>query len=304
MADRFTRGRGYGLEWPTLALLIATYLVWGVSTTLLAAWFPVLAVLVTAVAIAQYSSLQHEVLHGHPFRNRHLNEALVFPGLTIWVPYIRFRNTHLAHHHDPVLTDPYDDPETNYFDPEVWARLPRPVRFLLRLNNTLLGRMVLGPATGTVAFIRSDWQKIRAGDREVRGAWAWHVPALTLVLIWLWTVGSMSLGAYLVASYLGYSLLKIRTFLEHRAHEKPRARTAIVEDRGPLALLFLNINLHAVHHQHPQIPWYGLPAAYRAGRDRYLKRNEGYRYGSYAEVIRAHLLKPKDPVPHPFYRGH
>lgn len=301
MADRF-RSRNDGIEWPTLTLLVATYLVWGFATTALARWAPPIAVLVAAVAIAQFSSLQHEILHGHPFRNRRLNEALVFPGLTVWVPYIRFRDTHLAHHHDPMLTDPYDDPETNYLDPAVWARLSRPVRHLLRLNNTLLGRMVLGPVIGTVAFVRDDWRKARAGDRAIRDAWLWHVPSLALVLVWLWTAGSMSLGAYLLASYLGYALLKIRTFLEHRAHEKPRARSAIVEDRGPLALLFLNINLHAVHHQHPQVPWYRLPAAYRAGRDRYLKRNEGYRYGSYAEVIRAHLLKPKDPVPHPLYR--
>lgn len=299
MRDGFVRE----FEWPTLAMLGATYVVWAFATTFLASWAPPLAVLVCALAIAQYSSLQHEVLHGHPFRNRRLNEALVFPGLTVWVPYIRFRDTHLAHHHDPILTDPYDDPETNFLDPEVWARLPRWHRLLLRANNTLLGRMFLGPVIGTVSFIASDWRLGRAGDRGIRAAWAWHGLSLLLVLAWLWTAGSMSLGAYLLASYLAYAILKIRTFLEHRAHEKPRARSAIVEDRGPLALLFLNINLHAVHHQHPQIPWYKLPAAYAAARERYLRSNESYRYGSYAEIIRAHLLKPKDPVPHPFYRG-
>ena len=39
--------------------------------------------MVTGLAIAQYSSLQHEVLHGHPFRNQTLNDALVFGGVTI-----------------------------------------------------------------------------------------------------------------------------------------------------------------------------------------------------------------------------
>ncbi len=290
-------------EWPTLAMLAATYGLWGLATTVLAAGAPALAVLVAAVAIAQFSSLQHEALHGHPFRNRRLNEALVFPGLTVWVPYLRFRDTHLAHHHDPLLTDPYDDPETNFLDPEVWARLPRWQRRLLRANNTLLGRMLLGPVIGTIGFARADWRLARAGDRAIRAAWAWHVPSLLIVLAWLWTVGTMSLGAYLLASYLGYALLKVRGFLEHRAHERPRARTAIVEDRGFFALLFLNINLHAVHHQHPQLPWYRLPAAYAAARERYLKSNDNYRYGSYLEIFRRHLLRPKDPVPHPFYRG-
>jgi len=73
-------------------------LVWGQSA--------VLSVLLTGVAIAQFLSLQHEALHDHPFANRHLNEALVFPALAVFVPYRRFRTTHLQHHHDPALTDP------------------------------------------------------------------------------------------------------------------------------------------------------------------------------------------------------
>ena len=38
----------------------------------------VLAILLTGIAIAQFSSLQHEILHGHPFRSRLLNETLAF----------------------------------------------------------------------------------------------------------------------------------------------------------------------------------------------------------------------------------
>ncbi len=289
-------------EWPTLVLLATTYIVWGLATTWLAGlWLP-LGIVVAAVAIAQFSSLQHEVLHGHPFANQHLNEALVFPGLTVWVPYVRFRDTHLAHHHDPILTDPYDDPESNFLDPAVWATLSRPMRTLCRLNNILLGRMVLGPVLGTISFVRQDWRLYRAGDTTIRDAWLLHGVGLALVLVWLLGVGSMPIWAYLLAAYLGYALLKIRTFLEHQAHEKPRARSAIVEDCGPLALLFLNINLHAVHHQHPQIPWYRLPAAYAEGRERYLKSNEGYVYASYAQIFRRYFLRAKDPVPHPLYR--
>ena len=61
----------------------------------------------------------------------------------------------------------------------------------------------------------------------------------------------MPVWAYLLAAYLGWSLLKIRTYLEHRAHEAARARTVVIESRGPLALLFLNNNFHVVHHMHP-----------------------------------------------------
>ena len=99
----------------------------------------------------------------------------------------------------------------------------------------------------------------------------------------------------------GNSLIKIRTFLEHRAHEAHRARTVVVEDRGPLSLLFLNNNFHVVHHCHPNVPWYDLPALYRGNRDHYLRRNEGYVYRSYAQIFARYLLRAKDPVPHPIW---
>ncbi|THD84706.1 fatty acid desaturase [Aliigemmobacter aestuarii] len=286
------------VEWPTLLVLLATYVLWALGTTWLYGWSPVAGIVLTTLAIAQFSSLQHEVLHGHPFRNPAVNEALVFPGLTLTVPYGRFRDTHLAHHHDPILTDPYDDPESNYFDPKVWARLPGWAQVLFRANNTLLGRITLGPILGNVLWIRSELALIRAGNAAVRRDWALHGAGVVLVVLWLWPA-AMPWWAYLLAAWGGHGLLKIRTFLEHRAHEAARARTVVIEDRGPLALLFLNNNLHVVHHTHPAVPWYRLPATYAANRDHYLRRNEGYRYASYAEVFRRYLLRAKDPVPHP-----
>jgi fatty acid desaturase len=98
-------------EWPTLLIFVATYALWALATTVLWTLSPVLAILAAALAIAQFSSLTHEVLHGHPFRSQALSEALVFPGLTVFVPYLRFKDLHLQHHFDPALTDPYDDPE-------------------------------------------------------------------------------------------------------------------------------------------------------------------------------------------------
>lgn len=286
------------VEWQTLILLIVTYLLWALGTTTLTSLSPVLGIVVTALAIAQFCSLQHEALHGHPFRNPALNEALVFPALFPTVPYGRFRATHLAHHHDPNLTDPYDDPESNYMDPQVWALLPAAARHLLAANNTLLGRMLLGPLISTPLWLWSEARLLMAGQRDVQRDWLLHLGGLALLALWLWPAPMGWMG-YLAACYLAASLLKIRTFLEHRAHEAARARTVIIEDRGPLALLFLNNNLHVVHHMHPQVPWYRLPALYAANRDHYLRRNEGYAYASYLQIFRQHFLRGKDPVPHP-----
>lgn len=288
------------IEWPTLLVLAATYALWALATTLLYDLSAVLGIVLTGIAVGQFSSLQHEVLHGHPFRSRPLNEALVFPALTLTVPYGRFRDTHLAHHHDPILTDPYDDPETNFLDPAVWGRLPRWRQMLHRANNTLLGRMVIGPILGNALWLAGEARLIAAGDRAAIRDWMLHAGGLVLVILWL-APAAMPWWAYLIAAWIGQGLLKIRTYLEHRAHEVARARTVVIEDRGPLALLFLNNNLHVVHHMHPTTPWYRLPALYAANRDHYLRRNEGYRYRSYAEIFRTYLFRPKDPVAHPLY---
>lgn len=289
------------IEWPTLLIFLATYALWGLATTLLWTLSPVIAILAAALAIGQYSSLTHEVLHGHPLRSQALSEALVFPGLTVFVPYLRFKDLHLQHHFDPALTDPYDDPESNYLDPAVWVRLSGPKRALLRFNNTLFGRMLVGPAISAWALLRGDGAAILKGDGRVALAWILHAAGMAMVLAWLWTVGSMPVWAYLLAAYIGWSLLKIRTYLEHRAHAAARARTVVIESRGPLALLFLNNNFHVVHHIHPGEAWYRLPALYFSNREHYLRRNDSYVYRSYVEIFRQHLFRAKDPVPHPIF---
>ncbi len=287
------------IEWPTLLLLAATYVIWVLAIFWLAEVALWAAVIVAALAITQHSSLQHEVIHGHPTTNHTLNTLLVCPPFTLVIPYLRFRDTHLAHHMDSRLTDPYDDPESNFLDAGEWESLPRWYQALLSWNNTLAGRLIVGPLIGTVHFMRSDWGLRH--QRVVWRGWLWHLPASAAVLAVI-AASPIPIWAYLVACYLALSILRIRTFLEHRAHELSRARSVLVEDCGPLALLFLNNNLHVVHHMHPGVPWYKLPALLRAERDRFLKANEGYRYRSYGEVFRKYFLSRKDPVAHPLWR--
>lgn len=292
------------IEWPTMAMLLGTYAVFA-----LGGWVWTMAsvpsVLLMGIALAQFSSLQHEVLHGHPFKPHSawaqwLNEALVFPALMPFAPYLRFKDLHLQHHFDPALTDPYDDPESNYMDPAVWAKTGWLMQRLLRWNNTLAGRVVLGPALGTWIFLRAELALLRAGDGRVLLAWGLHLIGLVPLMLWLQWVG-MPIWAYLLAVYLGTALLKIRTYLEHRAHGAFRARTVVIEDRGLLSYLFLKNNFHVVHHMHPAVPWYELPTLYKSRRAHYLRRNQAYVYRSYGQIIRQYLWHAKDPVPHPIW---
>jgi fatty acid desaturase len=56
-----------------------------------------------------------------------------------------------------------------------------------------------------------------------------------------------------------------------------------------------------VHHMHPGMAWYRLPAQYFGNRDHYLRRNEGYVFRNYTEIFRSFLFRQKDPVAHPIF---
>tara|TARA_R110002051_G_scaffold74641_3_gene135967 strand:- start:5432 stop:6301 length:870 start_codon:yes stop_codon:yes gene_type:complete len=280
---------------PTLFLILACYAVWGALLFLAPIW---LTLILLGPVITLHSSLQHEALHGHPFRIAWLNTALVWPSLVVLVPYARFRDTHLAHHFDPLLTDPYEDPETNYLDPAVWHRASRSVRRLLLVNNTLLGRLAVGPIIGMIGFAVLE---VRGMTRRSLRHWLFHLPAMALVLTIVW-VSPTSFGTYAFGVYFGLSILKLRTFLEHKAARQCCARTAIVESGGVFGFLFLNNNLHVVHHVHPSVAWYKLPGLYAANKENYLRRNDGYRYSSYWEILRRYAWRAKDPVAHPLWQ--
>ncbi|WP_341368717.1 fatty acid desaturase [Yoonia sp. BS5-3] len=283
------------VEWPTFILITTCYGLWGAAMW----WLPTtLAIPCLGVLIAFHASLQHEAIHGHPFRWQGLNDALVAAPLALFIPYLRFKATHLAHHSDIRLTDPFDDPESNFLDPAEWQGLPRALRKILLFNNTLLGRLVLGPVIGVIGFMRMEWQQ---RTPTIARGWLWHIPGVLAVLFVI-QAASFPMWAYLIAVYLGLALLKLRTFLEHQAHQCAGGRSVIIEDRGFFAFLFLNNNLHVVHHMHPKVPWYALPDLYLARKDYYQRRNGGYLYRSYGAIMRQYFWKAKDPVAHPLWR--
>lgn len=281
--------------WPTFALIIIVYAVWGLLLFVDPWW---IASPFLGITIALHASLQHEVLHGHPFKCARKNMALVWLSLSVVIPFTRFRDTHLAHHQDALLTDPYDDPETNFLDPLVWNKLPRLVQGVLLLNNTLVGRLIIGPAIGLGAFAASEW---RNRTPQTICQWAGHLPGTGVVLGLVW-LSPLSIWTYGFAVYLALSVLKLRTFLEHQPAERVSHRSVIVEQGGFFGFLFLNNNLHVVHHMHPKVPWYQLPQLYRANKAHYLRRNGGYVYPSYGAIVRAYAWRSKDPVAHPLWQ--
>lgn len=290
------------VEWPTLLLIAICHAGWLLAGLYLWPVSAPAALAVMAVMVALHSSLQHEVLHGHPTRSAGFNEALVFLPLGLFYPYRRFRTLHLRHHCDERLTDPYDDPESWYRAAPEHASLPGWLRLLLDINNTMAGRFLLGPGLMVAGFVRSELRLAMAGDRAVRDAWLRHLAGMALVLAMVHYVFGIPVALYAATSaYFGLSLITIRTFAEHQWAEQADGRTIIVE-RSPLSLLFLNNNLHLVHHKLPTLAWYRLPSAFRARRDEFVAANGGYVYPGYLSLVAAFAFRRKEPVVHPALR--
>ncbi len=288
-------------EWPTVLLAIAIYGGWALATWRHAALpWPVRA-LVGGWLLAWHGSLQHEVIHGHPTPRRWLNTLIGWPPLSLWLPFERYRSSHLEHHAAEGLTEPGPDPESRYLKPR--AGLGGAIANLVgRLQETLLGRLVFGPIVDVARFMGSELAS--RGGRDGWRVWGTHVLGVIGLICWLKLVCGMELGDYLLTFvYPGAALTLIRSYAEHRAHARPERRVAVVEKAPVLGLLFLNNNLHAVHHRRPGAPWYRLPEIYRRGREAVLRANGGLVYDGYSEVFRRYLLRPHDVLVHPRFEA-
>ena len=287
------------IEWPTIALIALGYGGWFAAGLWIYPANAVLALALMAIFNSLHSSLVHEVIHGHPTRNCTVNTALVIinPGL-IW-PFYRYRRMHLRHHADERLTDPFDDPESYYRALYVYEAFPPWAKWGLALSNTLIGRILLGPALSTIALLLEDTRAALRGDREVILAWIIHLMAATPIVFCVVLIFQIPLWLYITtACYGGAAIISLRTFAEHQWHETPEGRTIIVE-RSPLSILFLNNNLHLVHHKNPTAAWYELPRLYRAKPAYWYRLNNGYVYPNYWKLFRSYALIAKEPVAHP-----
>ena len=288
-------------EAPTWLLAGVIYAGWAGATWFYDAlpWWLVLPL--GAWLVAWQNSFQHEALHGHPSRHAWLNEALAWPPLGLWMPYATYRDSHRAHHDSGALTDPRDDPESWYVTQECWAAMNPAVRALLTVNSTLAGRMVLGPWLAAGRFWGGEARRLLAGDFRHAGAWALHLALAAALLAWVaGPCGIPVLDYVLLFAWPGLSLTLLRSFAEHRPAARQAGRSAIVE-AGPLArLLFLNNNLHALHHARPDLPWFLLPGLYRRERAAILRGNGGFLFaGGYLEIARRFGLRPRDLPVHP-----
>jgi fatty acid desaturase len=292
------------VEWPTLAVAGAIYVGYAVLTLNYHSlpWWLVLPA--GGLLLAWHGSLQHEVVHGHPTPWRWLNRALVFPSLWLWLPLEVYAESHLRHHHDESITDPLADPESYYLSKQAWARTGPLGRTLLRFHNTAVGRLLIGPFLSVWRLIVAEIKTFRDGDLGHWKAWLLHLLGCVPVILWVSLVCRIPLLGYLLLFvYPGISFTLLRSFAEHRARPAIGERAAIVESGPLMSLLYLNNNLHYMHHETPSAAWYRLPARWRARRDEVLAANGNYHYSGYGEVIRRFAFSGREPVVWPLEKA-
>ncbi len=284
-----------GTEWPTVILFLIVYTLW-VALTLFHNLIPVSLVLVMlTLLVALHSSLQHEVIHGHPTRWPLLNTIMAFPALGLAVPYERYELLHLQHHRNWLLTDPYEDSESYFVPRKNWLAFNRLTKALLEFNNTLLGRLLIGPVIMLVRQLVAEYEPIKTNP-EVRKSWCFHLFSAALVIAWLVSVGFPVWMYLLLVAYPAISLLMLRAFSEHLPEEDIDSRSAIIKSNWFMQLLYLNNNYHRVHHDHPELAWYRLPEMYRA---RY-KEQTDHVYEGYIDLFKRYGFRKRFNVEHPF----
>lgn len=288
------------IEWPTFLVAAAIYtafafITWNYHDL---PWWLLLPL--GGYLVAWHGSLQHEVVHDHPTPWPLVNEALVFPSLWLWLPFRSYREDHRRHHAAANLTDPLEDPESNYVSRETWAGYNGLQKAWLSARNTLAGRLVLGPWSAVWRMLVGEGRKLLRGERQAWLNWSLHAVGCALVLTWVLGVCDIPLGGYLLFfAYPGIALTLMRSFLEHQARGPRGERTVVIEAEAPIALMFMNNNLHALHHAEPGRPWYQLPAQYRVRKSALLAENAGYFYKGYRAIFARYLFRAKEPVAFP-----
>jgi len=281
-------------EWRTLLVVVAVYgltVLTVVRYDVLTVW---LAVPLLAVLGAWHLSMQHEVLHGHPFKSQFINDAIGSIPVTLWIPYLAFKKDHHEHHKSD-LTNPALDNESYYVSQEQWDKAGKIRRAAWTANRTILFRMFVWTIVSTMTYVLSVLKRAVRGEKGDRLAVALHIIGVVFV-VYLVSLSTMPLWQFALGTVYGGRILNaIRPFPEHKYQSGIETRTAMIMAGPFFSLLMLNNNLHIAHHDDPKIPWYRVHELSKRVNAVQRAREAGVLYeGGYAEVFRKFSFKPVD----------
>ena len=281
-------------EWRTLLAVAAVYGLTVLTVVRYEVLTPWLAIPMLAVLGAWHLSMQHEVLHGHPFKNQFLNDALGGIPVTLWIPYLAFKKDHHEHHLSD-LTNPALDNESYYVSQEQWDKAGRIRRAAWTANRTILFRMFVWTIVSTITYVLSVLKRAVRNEKSDRLAVTLHIIGVAFV-VYLVSLSSMPLWQFALGTVYGGRILNaIRPFPEHKYQSGVETRTAMIMAGRFMSLLMLNNNLHVAHHEEPGVPWYRYDNLMQRVNAVERARDAGVLYeGGYAEIFRRFSFTPVD----------
>ena len=281
-------------EWKTLGVIVAVYGLTVLTVVRYDVLTPWLAIPMLAVLGAWHLSMQHELLHGHPFRNQFINDAIGIIPVTLWMPYFAFKKDHHEHHKSD-LTNPELDNESFYVTQEQWDNAGPIRRAAWTANRTILFRMFVWTIVSTISYVMLVLKRAARNEQGDRLAVVLHVIGVVAV-VYLVSLSSMPLWQFALGTVYGGRILNaIRPFPEHKYQNGVETKTAMIMAGPFMSLLMLNNNLHIAHHDDPKIPWYRVNELSKRVNAVERAREAGVLYeGGYAEVFRKFSFTPVD----------
>jgi fatty acid desaturase len=281
-------------EWKTLGVIVAVYGLTVLTVVRYDVLTPWLAIPMLAVLGAWHLSMQHEVLHGHPFKSQFINDAIGSIPVTLWMPYFAFKKDHHEHHKSD-LTNPELDNESFYVTQEQWDNAGTIRRAAWTANRTILFRMFVWTIVSTISYVMLVLKRAARNEQGDRLAVVLHVIGVVAV-VYLVSLSSMPLWQFALGTVYGGRILNaIRPFPEHKYQNGVETKTAMIMAGPFMSLLMLNNNLHIAHHDDPKIPWYRVNELSKRVNAVERAREAGVLYeGGYAEVFRKFSFTPVD----------
>ncbi|MGH8699593.1 MAG: fatty acid desaturase [Burkholderiales bacterium] len=253
-----------------------------------------------AYLVAWHFSLQHEAIHSFRSVPDWLRWAVVLLPLGLWLPFPLYYRAHRKHHQNTHLTEPGVDTESFYVRQADWQRMSPAMKAILVTNQTLAGRVIVGPMLRLARLAKRETLMVARGDFSHLPHWALHVVLVAGLFGYISGVCGMPWWQYVAGiAWPAFGLGWVRSFIEHRYGVRPGERTGIIESNAFWSLLFLNNNLHAAHHLHPKMPWFRIPGFYREHRAKLLAHCGNYVFPSYGAIARRWLFRPAFLPHHP-----
>jgi fatty acid desaturase len=283
------RRQGLAANWVLLALLGACTLFALIALPLWLLprnpWWG-LALVPVALATNSFWALHHEAIHGnfHPARRiNHLSGRAMAVLLGSSFRVLRF--AHLMHHrYNRYRLDRPDIYETDE-GPYAIAKLRflSELLLLLYLSEVVVPLLCLLPKPGvrrivdfvyrhpdpTVRVVKTVAEQVFLRDRNLR-----EIRVDALVVIGLVTVSAICYGpfwpmlaAFLLARGIAVSVIDNVYHFATPVDDVDFAMNLRLS--APLQFMFLNMNLHRVHHHNPELTWWQLPDHFRQRADTY-----------------------------------